>query len=448
MENENSRRPSETPERAVQVSDANTERPVRYSPREVLSAVLIYIAALIYTECLFFDDLLKWTGLFLGFVLLFVVTGIVLYRDRKKKRPLKFEDIIWLICLFICAVSLHLDLGRGVWERGHLLLFLHAFGVWWAMSRSSGLLENETGHLLPIDVFRGLFIIPLMNFLLQAKTLVGSLINVIRERKRPDKKNRSRIIWIIFAVIVALILLLSVLYLMGEADDTYGAFLEKLLDCFRFELTEDMFFTMLKIFFSIPVSAYLYGLLGGLYRMDREKLSESLEEIGSLLAALKKVPSVVWTVVIAVFSLFYLMFFILQGKFLFGAFAGVLPEGYTLSSYARQGFFELCKVISLNFVLLWFVTRMAIEDVKVSRPLYIASILLLAESMIFCVIAFSKIFFYIYCLGFTPLRLRSVWLTVVLFAACLSWILSLSGKKMFKIWAIFSAVTLSILAFV
>ena len=35
----------------------------------------------------------------------------------------------------------------------------------------------------------------------------------------------------------------------------------------------------------------------------------------------------------------------LQGRYLFSAFAGIRPEEFTYSQYARQGFFELCDIL-------------------------------------------------------------------------------------------------------
>ena len=48
----------------------------------------------------------------------------------------------------------------------------------------------------------------------------------------------------------------------------------------------------------------------------------------------------------------YLLFISMQAKYLFGAFWGALPEGFSYSEYARQGFFELCRVAAINIVIL------------------------------------------------------------------------------------------------
>ena len=108
--------------------------------------------------------------------------------------------------------------------------------------------------------------------------------------------------------------------------------------------------------------------------------------------------------------------------------------------------------MTLNFVLLWLVTRMSEADAaghKTSNKLLKAScLLLLAESLLFAVIAASKILLYISNFGFTSKRIQSLWLVGVLAAACLAWGIHLfSGKKTMKPWMMLSAGTLCVLAY-
>ena len=71
---------------------------------------------------------------------------------------------------------------------------------------------------------------------------------------------------------------------------------------------------------------------------------------------------------------------------------------------------------------------------------------LLIESMLFAVIALSKLALYISCFGLTPLRVQSTWLVCVLLfgSACVLYT-HLTGKKSMRVWMIFGAVTLALL---
>ena len=102
--------------------------------------------------------------------------------------------------------------------------------------------------------------------------------------------------------------------------------------------------------------------------------------------------------------------------------------------------------MGISFVLLWLVARVSRRPIREHRPTLILCLILLAESLLFAVVAFSKLALYIDCFGFTPLRLQSTWLVCVLFAGCLAalWTL-LTGKKSFRAWLMFSALSLSFL---
>ena len=84
---------------------------------------------------------------------------------------------------------------------------------------------------------------------------------------------------------------------------------------------------------------------------------------------------------------------------------------------------------------------------RANKPVLISSLVLLAESMVFAVIAFSKLALYIDCFGFTPLRLQSSWLVCVLFAGCAFWMYNiLTGRPVFRKWMFLGGVSLALLS--
>lgn len=201
-----------------------------------------------------------------------------------------------------------------------------------------------------------------------------------------------------------------------------------------------------RIALSLPVGAWLYGLLVGALRTAPGTLRgerRRMEEAGK---KLRVVPDKIWAVLAAAFIAVYAQFFLLQGSYLFGAFFRRLPEGFIVSEYARRGFFELCRVMAINFALLWLMTRTGRTAMEKYRAGKILCTLLLISSMLFAAVAFSKLALYISCFGFTPKRLQSSWLVSVLFVGCAAAMVSLwTGKKTFRAWMMFSAVTLTLL---
>ncbi len=412
---------------AGEISAPILEEKIPFSPsfREKIAAFLIYIAAYLYIDGL--------EGLKLAcFVVLFVALTELLNWDK----PCRRENWVWLGCIAVILAGILLGRDR-VWAD-YSILFLHIFAVWWALSRSGRLLEGESGHLLPFDALNGFIVFPFRYFFLRIRTVWYTLTHLFR---RNGKAKPETAAWTVVALFAAFGLFWLAARLLMDADKGFANLLSGMVLNIKFDT-----YVCFQILLSLPVGAYLFGLIVGSAREDEKKLRKQGEHLCSVLNSLAKVPNFVWTVLTGLFCLLYLLFFLVQTKYLFGAFTRTLPEGFIVSEYARQGFFELCKVMTINFVLLWLITRLSSGSVRKNRPEKAVCIILLAESMLFAVVAFSKLMLYISCFGFTPLRLQSSWLVCVLFFGCVCAVYSLlSGKKSFRIWMMFGAVTLALL---
>lgn len=412
----------------------NSPLPFTAKRDEILCALLVYAAAYLYVSTVFMLAP-KWLWLIVAAIL--VVCTEMLNKGRK---PLT-ETYIWLGCFAVCVISWAFRIS-SVWNRDQLFLFVHGFCVWWVLSRSGALLEGESGHLLPADAFNGVIRIPFGNFFLGIRTLIYGL----KSQKKKEKTAGKRGLWILLAAALCAVLFIRAASLLSSADSDFGAYLENFLAWFRFEIDEDI---AVKIILSIPVWFWLYGLVGGVRRFDKETADRQRSGIYSFLEKIRTVPTLFWGIAVGLFSVLYLVFFFVQGEYLFGAFTRTLPEGFIVSEYARQGFFELCRVMAVNFLVLWLVTRMNDNGENGSKVIKVVCAVLLAESMIFAVIAFSKLALYISCFGFTPKRLESTWLVCVLFAGCIAWMVNIfTGKKVIRLWMYFAAISLTVLALI
>ncbi|MBR0416725.1 MAG: DUF4173 domain-containing protein [Firmicutes bacterium] len=421
------------------------------SGTELVFSLLSFLAGWCYAKSTLGMDIedRPWYLLILAGILVFTVE----YLHREKKRS--FESMLLLTFFISCTAALALrDFGvygsifaypyhmDRIWDWWQVFLFVHIFFVWYVMSRSGKLLEGETGHLLPADMLNAFVIIPVGNLFLRIRTL---LFGAKKSFSRNEKEGSKPFPWMsVLAVILSMGILVAAVSLLMQADDRFNDIFEDIYDFFYFE-PDEIF--MVQLVFSIPVGAWLWGLMGGSFRYREETLVKRREGIYALLTELRKVPSRVWTLVIVLFSAVYALFFAIQGNYLFSAFFGRLPEGFIVSQYARKGFFELCKVMALNFLLLWCATRSADEETRESKGFKTACVALLAESMLLSAVSISKLCLYISSFGITPLRLQSSWLAAVLFAGCVAWMYSLlTGKKVFKYWMYFGAVTLTVMA--
>ena len=397
-------------------------------PRELLLALLSYPVAYLYIEAFDIGDL---TGklLFTCFSFLFCLG--VEYRHRGVRAG--WERWVWLGCLALCVLCPLFGPNR-VWEEKSLL-FAHGFAIYYVLCRADVLLEGRTGHLLPLDALWGGIVFPFASFFLRLRVLWASL-----HRRR--RGSVATVLWSVLAIAVAACIFVLAGSLLSAADKGFARLIRTLFDWKGFE-PGPIFF---KLMLSLPVGAYLYGLIAGTGRTEPEDMRRVGGRIREAMEKLRTVPVTVWIVLLGVFALLYGVFFVIQGRYLFGAFTRTLPEDFTVAEYARQGFFELCRVMVLNFALLWVSLRSAGESAKTHRGLRIAATVILAESLLLAVTAGSKLWLYIDCFGFTPLRLQSAWLIGVLSAGVLAALWSLwTNRRSVRAWAIFSGLTLALL---
>ena len=432
--------PPETPDWA-QETLAPVKPPFSANRKECVLAFLMYLLAYIYVGY-------QWWALPL-FTAGFFAAGEYLYRDVKRPR----ESWIWLGCVVLivgCLTwrGLHPNEydsrlpAQTVYEYGIptelALLALHILAVWWLLCRAGRLTGGESGHLLPLDALFAFIVIPFKNFFLRIRCAVFAL-----KPKKERGVNAGAIAGAVLAAFVTLVLLVLAMTQLSAADDTFSALIGNLRQLLTPDLDQPWFYRFLT---SLPVGAYLFGLLAGLGREAPETMRKRGDGALAVLPKLRIVPQSVWTAALGVFSAVYLVFFFVQGRYLFGAFTRTLPADFTVAEYARQGFFELCRVMAINFALFWFVTRTARQE---NRPVRWMAAALLIESLLFAVVALSKLALYISCFGLTPLRVLSTWLVCVLLFGCgCALYTHLTGRKSMRAWMIFGAVTLAALCVV
>ena len=429
--------PARAPIPAAVAGSIDPVQPVKpriYERAEIIGAILSYLAFYFYIEMLDCRSKYCWPVL----IVAAFITGFTIILNRQRQPTA--ESWIWLGCLCVSVICFVFNIGK-VWEEYQVSLFMHLFAVWWILSRSGMLTEADRGDFLPTNALTGFIILPFSNFFLRIKTVAGGI-----RQLRIRKEKRAMNWWLIPAVLISALLFYAALQLLSKADSLFENMLSDILDALHIELGDKALEILGKFLLSLPVGCWLFGLISGAKHADRERLDRKRQNVESFLERIRRLPPVFWEAVIVIFSVLYLAFFILQGSYLFGAFTGKLPEGFIVAEYARQGFFELCKIMAVNAVVLWLTTHLSRDGQPHDKRLKIFCLILLLESILFAVIAFSKLALYISIYGFTPLRLQSSWLVCVLFAGCLLWIWNLfTGKRVFRLWMYFSGITLTLL---
>ncbi len=412
-------------------------QPQSYTRAELIGALISYVAAYCYILLADITYSVPYWPLIPVAVFIIALTAVL----NRQSKP-SAESWFWLACFVLSVVCIVFHTGH-VWKEYQTVLFIHLFAVWWILSRSGVLIESDRFDFLPGNVLMGFAVLPFGNFILRFKTLAGC----VRQFRQNRKKHRMNW-WLIPAALVCAVLFYASVRLLGKADALFESKISILSELLRFKNGEKLAEFFIKFLLSIPVGCWLFGLISGAQRTDQSRLERKKQSISSFLERIRRIPPVFWEAMIVLFSLLYLAFFILQGSYLFGAFSGKLPEGFIVAEYARRGFFELCKIMAVNAVLLWLSTHTEKSSSVRDSRFKIFCLILLLESILFAVIAFSKLALYISIYGFTPLRLQSSWLVCILFTGCILWIWHLfTGKHLFRVWMVFGAATLTLLMF-
>lgn len=397
-------------------------KPFIASTIEKVVAFLMFPLSYIYVS-VYFEDEPVWNILFGVFALGFIVLGELLYRDLKRTAE-SYYFMIATLTIAGCVMFRRDD----VWNTVSMAFFAHLFAVYWILVRSDKLAEHETGHLFLWDGFWGFFLVPFNNFIL--------ILTTIKNVKTVEKKIDQNKLWAgIMSSILGIVLLAIAIVFLRSSDANYDQLMTAVGRVAHFD-----YLSIVKAILAIFISMYLYGLLGGCKRTERTVIDNNASGIRNMLQTIAKVPSFIWIAFIGIFSVFYVVYFVIQGSYLFDAFRMYLPQEFTYSEYARKGFSDMCAVMIINFIVLWLANRI-VE--KQNNGIRIVSTLLDVESILFAIIAFLKLYMYVHVYGFTPLRLQSLWLVVVMFLACICILISMYfKKKTAKLWFICSSALL------
>lgn len=339
--------------------------------------------------------------------------------ERAKSKTPR-ESWFWMICGMVIAAAL--AFGRCHATELPAYLALHGIAAYWVLCRAGLLTEEGSGPFFPWDVFNALVIAPFGGFLLRARTLCGALwdaCRTVRQRRRKKLDTKNMKISALL-VLLSLPLLFAAGELLSRADASFASFWQFFCNLLRFQWPSlPRWFGEFgwRFLWSLPVGAYLCGLVGGSLQKKRPVLQG-----GGLRAqaeGLRVAPMGGLTVIFVLFCGLYAVFFVIQAGHLFGAFFGNVPGKITAAEYAREGFFQLCQVMAINFGLLAAAAKLSRIPLRENGALKFFTLLLMAESLLLAVTAGSKLWLYIDRFGFTARRLLSFWAVLVLAAGCI-----------------------------
>ncbi len=379
---------------------------------------------------------------------LFAIWVLYVFRGRKRTGD-------WIVCLSGCTgillqwlskeQLLPLKLGF-VWEGSFMppLLFCPVLASLFVLETGGLACFPQNGRLFPLDLFRSLFSFPLCSFSFRLRTLLRCAKCI---RGRLNSRSRSRLMYGLCTAGISLIFLVIAVALLRSADAGFDGLIRRWCSAVRFEGAKK---PLLIFLLSLLPGALLFGLVEGARNADDARFRNEENGLIRKAAHLRRLPSGVWNTVLCLFCAVYLLFFGIQAAELIPAFmTNLAPGSFTMADYAKQGFFEMCALSALNFTLL--ATDALTSDIPVRQRSFsrVMFSLILAENILFVLLALLKLFLYLQAFGFTPLRMQGAFGITVLLAGCIMSLIWLhSGKHTARAFIRFTLLLLTATLFV
>ena len=353
-----------------------------------------------YTDNVFYWFLQK--NIFTIFTIFYIVV-VLLYSYKKGNKPAT-ESWFWLVIIFSIVLP---------WQHWSAFAFLQFIALiftaaYWTVTVNGGLIDNgKTSHLVFLDVLNSIIVMPLGCFWAHIKAVYKNL--------KRDKFGR-KYLSVILGLCIGAVSLMYIIPSLFKADDNFRQLFLSFFGNFRINNYYSLMTYLLKLLLSLPVTAFLFGLAYASTNKIKTKLSneETIKKTG---VEFRFIPNISIYISMSITCLIYILFIILQSSYLFSAFRGALPVYTTYADYARQGFFELCKVSSINIVILFLCNYLSKETFKQDRYLKFFNVLLSVLTIVLLTTALSKMFMYINAFGLTVKRITTsaflLWLIVV-----------------------------------
>lgn len=437
-----------------------------------IAAVISYGIGYIYVKN--FWDGPNWVSGFLFFTILFIIcTECFAYFSGRTFSSLRsagvtaWEGIFFAACALAQAAAwnvygLHQDMEAAQFFMWHLSV------VCYVMARTGMFVNGRTGRLFWLDMVQGFFALPFGNIHLRIVSLFrgtrknsGAVIAASPHlpnaadapapavqapplpQKRPGRYSRSEKWLIAVGVLFGIILTAVIWNLLAGVSSAFSDLDFGILKMFRSfaELIRSFYETYLADFFddfipklllSIPVGAWLFGLVGGSLKRGRPVFQE--EEVRGATRSWHAFPIVTLYIVSGMLCAVYTLFFAVSIRELIGLVNITAPQA---SRLAVNGFWQLVRIVIINIATLGVYSLFLKEAERndagtVTGWSGVPRILLtiqFAFTTAFAILAGWKLFgIYIGLFGPTPRRMLSGWFLLVLLLSCIMIILQLYRK--------------------
>ncbi len=332
-----------------------------------------------------------WLGLGVTLFTAAFVAAVLWYR-RGSGLSVPKSGMPWLGVMALSALNFTvMDNRLLAWLN---LLFLMAVTAYWVAVVNGTRIRDRLGEHLPADLVNHLLVVPFQNF--------GCLTAVAKKALSKTRLGRELGI-VLLSCLCSVPLLWYICLQLSQVDGGFSRLLEELSRLLSLE-------NILSVttILAVPVAFYLYGLLYGSQhrRYTATLTAEQLDQAAQKRHILP--PAAAYTL-LTLLCLVYTLFFLVGAAGML-SFARSVHTPWEYAGFARDGFFELCRVSVVNLLVLWGLRLF--QKTSSQRPTVATRIfysLLCCQTLLLIALALCKMGLYIRYCGATWLRVCTTW---------------------------------------
>ncbi len=321
------------------------------------------------------------------------------YAKLKKVKPTR-DSIYMAIITFALGISFSFIYNLSL--AGFIKLYICVAIIYLPMKIFGLGYKKQINALSVLEYLQALLILPFMNYLAQFKAF-----NQIFKQYKLNKSTIRNAMWIVilgnvfFGILIAIPFLLTLAAMFSSADENFYNITKSIFDGFSIDMGNNIPI----FFFSIPLAAYLYGLIyGSAYKLTGK--NKSLTDNQSTIKKLAIIPAISCYTLLLLASIMHIIFILIQLSYYIQIYSGLMPSGFTYAEYARRGFFELMCIAFIDIIII-SLCRAFTKEYKNKNPMHFFISLISILSMLIISIALAKMFLYISVYGLTSARVIS-----------------------------------------
>ena len=361
-------------------------------------AIATYLFGYFYAS--FYVIYFAFAKLALLYIIMIETSAYFIHKERTK------ESILWAILLLFQGILLGFDRSFE-FEK---LTILHANVIYYTLCRFQKLSLPNTSETILLDFFQGWIIQPFSHIFARMIHVIKYILTHIRSKQ---------IKTILFSIVILIPLVLFALIQLSAIDQNFSALT---ISLFRFIFHTLNSLNFYRIICSIPVGAYLFGLISSC--IISEKPFISYDGCREFFLKKKVIPLISLRITTVVLLALYLAFFIFQLSDLPTVLAA--PTAQSSCEYAVRGFWNFFRIMGLNIVLI-LALNFLIQKENTSNT-KIDTYILLFTTICFNLLACLKLGLYFFTYGYTERRVIALWLLVAIFISLILMMIRMHKK--------------------